>query len=390
MHTFTPFMLRAIALAEQGRWAACPNPTVGAVLVKEGHIVAEGWHHAAGQAHAEVECLRDAAQKNINPAECTLLVTLEPCNHYGKTPPCTKAILEAGIKHVIVGYRDPNPKAAGGLEYLREQGVRVDVGLCAQQCRDLIADFLCWQAGRPYVILKMASTLDGRIATRTGNSRWISSEESRQQVHQLRAHIGSCGGIVMVGGTTFRADNPTLSARLPGYTGAQPLACVVTSRMPHADTEYILVRDRIAETIFMGSPAAAASPAAASLRQRGARVYAIERKGNSLDFSTTLEQLYTELHCPYILCEGGGKLGLSLIQADLVDEFQLHLAPRILGDNEARPLFDGLSPMHIADGIGMRFQQVHVYGGDVHMTLLPTATLLPQDKHSEEAACLQA
>ena len=225
---FAPFMREALALAENGRWSACPNPTVGAVLVRDGQVVARGWHHAAGQPHAEVECLRDAQRQGIDPAQCTLVVTLEPCNHYGKTPPCSEAVLAAGIKRVVIGLYDPTPKAAGGAERLRAAGVEVIGPVCERECRDQVADFLAWQQGRPYVILKMAATMDGRIATRTGHSRWVSSEGSRALVHRLRAGIGRAGGAVLVGGGTFRADNPCLTARIPGETVEQQTVELIT------------------------------------------------------------------------------------------------------------------------------------------------------------------
>lgn len=145
-HSFEPFMLEAIKLAERGRWKTAPNPTVGALLVREGVVVAQGWHTAFGKGHAEVECLADAAAKGVDPATCTLVVTLEPCKHHGKTPPCSEAILAAGIRHVVIGLADPNPQASGGAKRLIDAGVQVEVGICETECRDLVADFL---VGRP-------------------------------------------------------------------------------------------------------------------------------------------------------------------------------------------------------------------------------------------------
>ena len=370
---YAPFMLHAIRLAEKGRWTACPNPTVGAVLVRNNEIVAEGWHHAAGQPHAEVECLRDAAAKGVNPAECSLLVTLEPCNHYGKTPPCSEAVIAAGIKHVIIGMRDPNPVAGGGLERLQAAGVHTEAGLCARECEDLTADFRCWQKKRPYVILKMASTLDGRIATRTGHSQWISAPESRASVHELRKNAARCGAAVFIGGGTFRADNPSLTVRTEGYTGVQPAACVVSSRLPAPDADYKLLRERPLDTIFLSSPAAAASSTAAALRKNGVRVIALEQMLQKTSFLPVFHQLYEEYGFHYIICEGGGKLALSLLNEGLVDEFRLHLAPLILGDNEAKPLFDGLSPMTLDEGLGMRITDTKYCGQDIHLTLRPQA-----------------
>lgn len=250
---FAPFMREALSLAELGRWKTYPNPAVGAVLVRDGRILARGFHHAAGEAHAEVECLKDAAARGVDPRGCTLVVTLEPCNHQGKTPPCTQAILDAGVSRVITGLADPNPRAAGGAARLREAGVDVIERVCEQECRDMIADFLIWQSlDRPYVLLKMAATLDGRIATRKGQSQWISSEESRREVQKLRAGIGRCNGAVLVGGGTFRTDNPRLTARGEFAAGPQPLACVLTSRLPAPDADFHLLRDRPEQTDLSG------------------------------------------------------------------------------------------------------------------------------------------
>ena len=173
-HPYYPFMLRALALAELSRGDTCPNPVVGAVLVRDGRVVAEGRHRYYGGPHAEVEVLSAAARAGGNPAECTLVVTLEPCAHHGKTPPCCEAIRAAGIRHVVVGLADPTPRAGGGAACLRAAGVRVDVGVAGDLCARQLADFLFWQtSGLPFITLKLAASLDGAIATRTGESRWI-------------------------------------------------------------------------------------------------------------------------------------------------------------------------------------------------------------------------
>lgn len=372
---FAPLMREALSQAELGRWKTFPNPSVGAVLARDGRILARGFHHAAGEAHAEIECLKDAAAQGVDPRGCTLAVTLEPCNHQGKTPPCTQAILDAGISRVVVGHADPNPLAAGGAARLREAGVEVIEHVCEQECRDMLADFLVWQnRERPYVILKMAATLDGRIATRKGQSQWISSEDSRLEVHRLRADIGLCGGAVLVGGGTFRTDNPRLTARGVSESGPQPLACVLTSRLPMPDADFHLLKDRPEQTIFLASPAAAASTTAQALRQKGASVLALgpgPRGGP--DFLGMFQMLRRELNCPYVLCEGGGKLGLALLEADFVDEFRLHLSPMILGDNDAHPLFSGRAPLDLGEALRLRVSRMRLCGGDIHIILRPAA-----------------
>ena len=332
-HPYESFMREAAELAERGRWSAAPNPTVGAVLVRDGVVVARGWHTAYGKSHAEVECLKDAEAKGVDPSACTLVVTLEPCNHQGQTPPCTEAVIAAGIRHVVIGLRDPNPKAAGGMERLAEAGVEVEAGVCEELCRDLVADFLIWQTTkRPYVMLKLAMTLDGRIATRTGHSRWITGETARHQVHELRANVGRAGGAILVGGNTLHTDNPLLTARLDDPVERQPLAVSISSRVPAPDS-LLRFKERPTETIFFTTASGAATPRAAQLRERGVRIRGLDRWKSGEDLVQILEYLRQEAGCPYVLCEGGGRLGLSLLEAGLVDEFHLHIAPKVLGDN---------------------------------------------------------
>ena len=372
-HAYAPAMREAIRLAGNGRWCTAPNPSVGAVLVRDGQVVASGWHKAAGQAHAEIECLRDAAEKGVNPAECVLAVTLEPCNHEGKTPPCTEAVLAAGIKHVVIGMRDPNPVASGGVDRLREAGVTVEEGVCEAECRELLADFLAWQQQRPFVILKLAGTLDGHIATRTGHSQWITGPESRNRVHALRAAVGLSGGVVLVGGNTLLADNPLLTARPQNIsrTLRQPLAAALISRLPSA-ANMRLVQERPMETVIFSTAAAAASPTAAALREQGVRVEGIApwQSRSGLNMHDVLGKLFS-MGCHYVLCEGGGKLGLSLLEAGLVNEFHLHLAPKVLGDNEAIPLFSGRDPLTIQEALDLRIISADICGGDCHLVLRP-------------------
>jgi diaminohydroxyphosphoribosylaminopyrimidine deaminase/5-amino-6-(5-phosphoribosylamino)uracil reductase len=362
----------ALALAEQGRWRVCPNPAVGAVLVRDGQIAAQGFHSAYGQAHAEAECLRDAAEKGVHPADCTLCVTLEPCNHHGKTPPCTQAVLDAGIRRVVVGLRDPHPQAGGGAEWLRERGVEVETGVREQACRDMAADFLVWQQEqRPYLLLKLASTLDGRIACRNGHSHWVSGEASRAGVHELRAHVGRCGGAVLIGGNTLYADNPLLTARPLPADASQPMACILTSRLPGAAAKLALLQQRPEQCVFLCPGELAASPQAEALRDIGAHVYGLEKaQGHAgLDLLAGLRLLWKNHAWFYVLCEGGGKLALSLLEQGLVDEFRLHLAPRILGDNAALPLFDGRAPLYMDHGVNMRISSLTMCGEDAHLVL---------------------
>lgn len=384
-HPFHDFMLQAVELAGNGRWRTYPNPCVGALLVRDGKVLAKGWHQGSGLAHAEIEALKDAAEKGVNPADCTLVVTLEPCRHTGKTPPCVDAVRDAGIRHVVIGARDPNPAATGGAEILRSYGIHVETGLAEDACLDLIDDFTTWQTTElPYTILKLASTIDGRIASRTGHSKWITSPETRRRVHTLRRHMQA----VIVGGNTFYQDNPQLTCREDGVAlPEQPLAVVATSRLPDAGLSRHLLQSRPESTIFWTTIAAAASPKAEALRRMGVRVLGLpthtqpDARGHgmraSLDLRHGLMYLRNELGCHYALCEGGGRLGLSLLDNGLAGELHLHLAPKILGDNEATPLFDGRSSVVIDEALQLRITDARYSGADIMITLRPVRPAQP-------------
>ncbi len=367
------FMARAVELAGYGRGATAPNPCVGAVLVHDGHIVAEGWHTRFGKLHAERECLAQARERKVfeqvDPAQCALYVTLEPCNHYGKTPPCTEAILEAGIGTVMVGAMDPNPKAAGGVEILRAAGVEVITGVMRQECEDLIADFLVWQrTDRTYNILKMAATLDGKIASSERKPEPVSCPESFARVQRMR-HLA---GAVIVGGGTFRADNPSLTCRMEDLPQdfEQPLAVVVTSQLPAPGADCILLRQRPEQVLFWTSEAIATSPKAKALQDAGVRVVGLPHNGAGLDFVPGFTLLRKEFGCHYTLCEGGGNLAMSLVEQGLADELIHFVAPRILGDHSAPSAYAGRYDVTMAQAVNFRVAAVEPCGDDIMLTLL--------------------
>ena len=372
---YRKFMLDAIELAKQAKWLAKPNPCVGAILLKDGVVLAEGWHKGVGYPHAEVETLSLAKQKGIDTTGATLVVTLEPCNHYGQNPPCTEAIIEAKLAKVVIGTRDPNPKATGGVEKLEKAGIQVINGVLEQDCLDLINDFTTWQnTPYPCVFLKLASTLDGRIATRTGHSQWISSPESRQAVHLLRYHMDA----VLIGSNTFYADNPKLTCRVNDTTlpeKQQPLAVVVTSCLPEANHALYLLQQRPHQTIFWTSKAEYKSQKAKQLSQMGVRVFPLDyvnknsQGKNGLDIKEGLKHLRYEFGCHHVLCEGGGRLGLSLLEQKLVNEMHLYLAPKILGDNQAAPLFDGKAPERLEEALQLRITKAKMCGDDLLLEL---------------------
>ncbi|UTF50360.1 bifunctional diaminohydroxyphosphoribosylaminopyrimidine deaminase/5-amino-6-(5-phosphoribosylamino)uracil reductase RibD [Desulfomicrobium sp. ZS1] len=370
MHDERAFMDQAIRLAEQGRGRTAPNPCVGAVLVRDGEVVAEGWHTACGQPHAEVEALRDAQGKGVDPRGCTLYVTLEPCNHHGKTPPCTQAILKAGVPEVVVGCADPNPTVAGGgADFLRGRGVSVRMGVREQECRDVIADFLIWQTtARPYSILKLATTLDGKIATRDGQAAWISGEASRREVHRLRTWCQA----VIVGGGTFRADNPTLTCRLPGYDGPQPLAVIVSRSLPDPAQGSNLLSTRPDQTIFWTTVAQSRSIRATRLTDLGVTVWGLpflKTPAETLDLDAGLQLLRKDRGCHYTLTEGGGHLAGSMKRQGLVDELRIFQAMKVLGDEEARSAFAGRKALSMQDCWVFRLVEQGFFETDLYLRL---------------------
>jgi len=358
------FMARAVELALRGRDRTAPNPSVGAVMVQDGLIVAEGYHKFCGGLHAERECIADAIKKNVDMSRCTLFVTLEPCNHYGKTPPCTEGILEAGIRHVVVGTRDPNPKAAGGLEYLESKGVKVEHGILEELCKDLISDFLCWQfTDRAYSILKLACTVDGKIAGAAGAQEAVSCPESFTDVQRLRSYVGA----VIVGGNTLREDNPSLNCRLDQLPEGfkQPKAVVVTNNLPENHEDYTLTTTRAADTIFWTSEEQGMSKTADSLKSKGIEIITLPRNGKGLILESGFKILREKHGTLRTLCEGGGKLACSLAEQKLVDEFVMYQAPKILGNTDGRSNFAGSGNQLISEAMDLRISRVEKSGRDL-------------------------
>jgi len=363
-------MARAIELAERGRGATAPNPCVGAVLVHDDEIVAEGWHKKYGELHAERECLMDARTKHLDLRGMTMYVTLEPCNHHGKTPPCTEALIEAKVGTVVIGTRDPNSVAAGGIEALEAAGITVKVGILEDQCKDLITDFLLWQNSHStFNIIKMAATLDGKIASRFRTPEPVSCSQSFNKVHELRSRVGA----VVIGGGTFYADNPSLTCRLEdlGSDFVQPFAVVVTSRLPENPEEFTLLRNRPERTVFMTTEEAARSAHADELRQRGTSVWPLPQGSGGLNLATGFERLRYDLGCHYTLCEGGGQLAMHCIDQGLADEIIHFTVPRILGDNEAPSAYSGRKPVSMTDTANFRIISIEPTGTDIMLTMRP-------------------
>lgn len=350
-------MHRALELARQaGR--VSPNPAVGAVVVRDGHVAGEGYTQPPGGPHAEVVALRqaDAAARGAQ-----LYVTLEPCNHYGRTPPCTDAILDAGIAFVACAMEDPDPNVRGaGITRLRDSGVRVEVGSHEQEARDFLEDYVKHRlTGLPLVIAKFAATLDGKIATRSGDSRWISGPESRAWTHAQRARLDA----IMVGVNTILVDNPQLTARPGGSEGDvhQPLRVVVDSHGRTPNTANVLTgpaHTLIATTLL------SSEDWRAEMESHDAEVAVLPLVNDHVDLRALLT-LLGQRGCLNALVEGGGILLGSCFDAGLVDRVEVILAPMIIGGAQAPVPVGGLGAERIAEAIHLERLTVRRLGEDI-------------------------
>lgn len=318
----TAWMSRALALARRGEGLTRPNPPVGAIIVKDGQLIGTGWHRKAGGPHAEIYALRQAGDSARG---ATLYVTLEPCSTYGRTPPCCDAILRSGITRVVAAMPDPNPAHAGrGFTLLRKTGVSVTVGPLRAEAERLLAPFATHQLlHRPYITLKLATTLDGRIADAARHSQWITGPAARDHVQTLRR----ASDIIWVGAGTLRADNPSLWPRPD--RGRTPWRLVTALTSPVPLTSKLFTDDHATRTI-LAVPKGWHPDQASALRSRGITVWTDLPRTPTRFLQTLLPRLGT-LGALRILCEGGGSLASSLIRARLADELLLILAPKLLG-----------------------------------------------------------
>ncbi|MCU0975278.1 MAG: bifunctional diaminohydroxyphosphoribosylaminopyrimidine deaminase/5-amino-6-(5-phosphoribosylamino)uracil reductase RibD [Steroidobacteraceae bacterium] len=352
-------MARALRLAEKGLATADPNPRVGCVIADGERVLGEGFHGRAGGPHAEIEALRDAG----GPVRgATAYVTLEPCSHHGRTPPCADALVEAGLRRVVFAIGDPNPRVNGdGASRLAAAGVVVESGLMAAEARALNPGFFSrMQRGRPFVRLKLAASLDGRTAPGSGASRWITGEAARADVQRLRARSGA----ILTGIATVLADDPRLDVRLPGAT-RQPLRVILDRRLALPATARLL--DPPGELLVFTTAQGASR--AGALAARGARVEALPEAGRGLDLAAALTRL-AALEVNELMVEAGPTLAGALLEADLVDEFVLYLAPVLLGP-DARPLAL-LPPLaDMRDRRGFDIVDSRRVGADLRLTLAP-------------------
>ncbi|MEJ5301054.1 MAG: bifunctional diaminohydroxyphosphoribosylaminopyrimidine deaminase/5-amino-6-(5-phosphoribosylamino)uracil reductase RibD [Thermodesulforhabdaceae bacterium] len=362
------FMLEALNLAKKGMGRVSPNPMVGAVIVKDGIVVGRGFHRAVGEAHAEVNAIHDAGESARG---ATLYVTLEPCNHYGRTPPCTDAILRAGIKKVVIGMLDPNPHVTGGgADRLCREGVEVVSGILEDECRYLNRTFIKYvTTGFPYVIAKSAMTLDGKIATRTGDSKWITSELARRFVHKLRSEVDA----ICVGIGTAIADNPLLTVRYNlKKSHRKPIRIVIDRQLRISeDSDLVQTAKKVPCWVFHGEDCN--NEKLRKLEARGLRLICIPTtETGHLDLREIFRWLGKE-QVTSVLVEGGagifGGLFESLIDkksVPLVDEVCFFYAPKILADPEAISLFSSGAPrFYMSEAIQLERVTIKKFGHDV-------------------------
>jgi diaminohydroxyphosphoribosylaminopyrimidine deaminase/5-amino-6-(5-phosphoribosylamino)uracil reductase len=350
------FMRRALELAGQGVGRTAPNPPVGAVVVRDGCIVGEGFHPAAGQPHAEVYALRDAGSAAVG---ADLYVTLEPCCHQGRTGPCTEAVIAAGVRRVTVGVEDPNPRIAGeGIKRLRAAGVEVEVGLLAVECARLIAPFARHiLSGLPFVIYKAAMTLDGQIAAASGDSRWVSGAQSRALVHRLRDRVDG----IMVGAGTVIADNPRLTTRLEGG-GRDPLRIVVDSRLATSPLAHVYSRESAAGVVLITSDEHD-TEALRPYREVGVEIIAVPLRNQRLDLIRAMTELgRRDLQC--ILLEGGGGLAGAMLRAQLLNRVMIFIAPKLIGGS-GHELLAGTGVAKMADAVTLNDLRLRPVGEDI-------------------------
>jgi diaminohydroxyphosphoribosylaminopyrimidine deaminase / 5-amino-6-(5-phosphoribosylamino)uracil reductase len=356
-------MQRALRLAEKGRGKTSPNPMVGALVVSRGRVVGQGYHHAAGEPHAEVLALRQAGRRARG---ATLYVTLEPCSHLNKrTPPCVPAILQAGISQVVIAMVDPNSLVSGkGVAALRRAGLSVTVGTAGDAAQAMNPAYTHWiSTRRPYVTLKAGMTLDGQIATATGESRWITSVPSRREVHRLRAEADA----VLVGIGTVIKDNPSLTARrlpkLSGLAAKQPLRIVLDSRLRISPSAKILTQQRQAPTV-VATTAAASSRNRVRLEQAGIEVLVLPSAKGRVGLSPLLKRL-GQRGVTNLIVEGGSELNAAFLKAELVKAVRLYVAPMLLGGLQSTGLIGGKSPRRLSQGVQLKSLRTRRLGADL-------------------------
>ena len=351
-------MKLAIKLANKARGKTSPNPLVGAVVVKEGSIVGRGFHKKRGEHHAEINALNDAGG---NTSEGDLYVNLEPCNHYGMTPPCTKAIIESGIKRVFVGIEDPNETVAGGgIQRLKKNGIDVKKWILRKECQRLNEVYIKYiTQKRPFVILKSAASLDGKIATRSGDTKWITNEKSRGFLHKLRNEMDG----ILVGIGTIEADDPSLTTRLNGKRGKDPVRIVVDSSLKIPLDARVLNQKSNAKTVIATTDRASKEKMK-KVEELGAKVIVVGSTNNRVDFRELMIEL-GKLEIASLLIEGGAEVNASSLKSGIVDKVLFFYAPKIIGGIEALSIVGGEGVKELDHAVKIKEIKTRRFGDDI-------------------------
>lgn len=350
------FMREALALASRGAGRVAPNPLVGCVIVKDGEIVGRGWHEGPGLPHAEIAALKDAGDKA---RDASAYVTLEPCNHTGRTGPCVDVLLEAGVRQVVYALADPNPAAAGGAKRLREAGIETRGGVLENEARHQNRFWLHWlKTKRPYVVAKFAASLDGKLATHAGDSQWITGPASRARAHELRRQVDA----VIIGADTVIADDPSLTARPDKADPQYPLRVVLDSggRTPPGAKVY----DRAGRGALLVASDKTSSAQLDAYREHGADILQLEADENGRPDLDALLDHFGARGINGVMVEGGGAVLGSFFDAGLVDEVWAFIAPLIIGGRKA-PSVEGLGPARLADARRLAEPQTELLDGDI-------------------------
>jgi diaminohydroxyphosphoribosylaminopyrimidine deaminase / 5-amino-6-(5-phosphoribosylamino)uracil reductase len=350
------FMRRALDLAAKALGRTSPNPVVGAVLVHQGRVIGEGFHRRAGLPHAEIEALH---RVNGSARGATLYVNLEPCSHYGRTPPCVDAVIAAGLKRVVIGMVDPNPLVRGrGLRRLRRAGIEVKTGVLKDKSERLNEDFAVFiRTGIPLVTLKLAASLDGRIATASGDSKWISGELSRRLVHELRNRVDA----VLVGAETVRADDPQLTCRVRG--GRDPLRVILDGRLTISPAARICTQRSTAGTLVVTSEESGQSKKREELERQGVEVLCLPGAQYRVRLRPLLEEL-GKRGIKHVMIEGGGQVAAAALSEGVVDKVLFFYGPKLLG-SESRAMIGSLGVDRVAAGLTLQTVESYRLGDDV-------------------------
>lgn len=357
----TRYMKRALSLARRAQGRTSPNPIVGAVLVKNGEVVGEGYHLRAGTPHAEINALNQAGERA---RDATLYVTLEPCSHYGKTPPCVDAIIAAGVKRVVVAILDPNPRVAGqGIDRLRKAGVEVRVGVLEEEARRNNEFFFKYIiSGIPFVTLKSAMTLDGKIATYTGDSRWVTGEDSRHFVHQLRNVYDA----ILVGIGTVMKDDPRLNTRLQVEGRRDPIRVILDAQL-QLPLDSQIAASAVQQSTLVFTSNQASEERAALLEDKGIKVITIDSDGDKLPLDAVLKTL-GKREIMSLLVEGGGQVNASFLEAGLVDKVYWFIAPKFCGGDRAPSPVGGEGVTRMAEAVRITNYTIDRFQEDILIT----------------------